>query len=195
MGALFNIEEEFKPHSIDDMKNIVESAGGDWNTLIVAPKLVFPTLQEALAHKMPNGKYKDMTFQQIWDADKSPRGFIAYLALKSDRQNDEKAAAQIIYSRLGGVNIPGVPMEDGKQAETNTTQSVVPQVSAPTQNVSAERQGKIDKINAVFSTKEKYVNGGFDLIINDMKKFGNGKTNIQDFTDAELDALLKGCEE
>ena len=34
----------------------------DWEKLIVPPKLQYPTLQEALNHVMPNGKYKD---QQI----------------------------------------------------------------------------------------------------------------------------------
>ena len=99
MGAMFDIEQEYAPiTSEDDMKSIVEGIGGDWNALTTPPKLVYPTLQEALEHKMPNGRYKDQTLRQIWESDRSPRGFIAYLALKSDRQNDEKAAAQVIYS-------------------------------------------------------------------------------------------------
>lgn len=199
-GQLFNIEQEFAPHTVDDMKAIVESAGGNWEQLTTPPELVFPTLQEALEHKMPNGKYKDQTFQQIWDADKSPRGFIAYLALKSDRQNEEKAAAQVIYSRLGGVHIDGVPMEDGQSsAPTTPAPQQNAQPTTPTQPVtpapqSAERQDKINKINNIFATKEKFVKGGFNVIIEEMKKCGNGKTNIQDFTDAELDALLSSAE-
>lgn len=195
MGVLFDIEADYQPVTIDDMRAIVESAGGNWNELITPPALVFPTLQEALAHKMPNGKYKDQTFQQIWDADKSPRGFIAYLALKSERQNDEKAAAQVIYARLGGANIPGVPMDDTTPAPTPAPQNVAtPTPVAPAQTATPDRQNKIAEINKVFTTNEKYVKGGFNTIIDTLKKFGNGKTNIQDFTDAELDELLKGCQ-
>jgi hypothetical protein len=192
-GALFDVEQEFVPHTIEDMKSIVEGAGGNWEQLTTPPELVYPTLQEALDHKMPNGKYKDMTLGQIWEADKSPRGFISYLAMKSDRQNAEKAAAQVIYARLGGVAIPGVPMEDDATAMP-TAQSAPTKVETPAEPVSADRQDKINKINNVFATKEKYVKGGFDVIIGEMKKYGNGKTNIQDFTDAELDALLGGCQ-
>ena len=197
-GQLFNIEQEYQPHTIDEMRAIVEGAGGNWDQLTTPPMLVYPTLQEALEHKMPNGKYKDQTLGQIWDVDKSPRGFIAYLALKSDRQNEEKAAAQVIYSRLGGVHIDGVPTEDGGQQVQQQVQNEQPQqVQQQVQNVqpqSNERQEIVAKINNVFATKEKYVKGGFDSIIEEMKKCGNGKTNIQDFTDEELDALLKEVE-
>lgn len=205
-GQLFDIEQEYQPHTIDDMRAIVEGAGGNWDQLIIPPQLVYPTLQEALAHKMPNGKYKDQEFRAIWEADKSPRGFIAYLALKSDRQNAEKAAAQIIYSRLGGVHIDGVPMQDGAQAQQNQTPPTTPPAQQNTQPpaqtggqnmgnamnppVPDDRQKKIADINTVFSTNERYVKGGFNIIIEDMKKYGNGKTNVSDFTDAELDALL-----
>lgn len=205
-GQLFDIEQEYQPHTIDDMRAIVEGAGGNWDQLIIPPQLVYPTLQEALAHKMPNGKYKDQEFRAIWEADKSPRGFIAYLALKSDRQNAEKAAAQIIYNRLGGVHIDGVPMQDGASAQQNQTPPTTPSVQQDTRSpaqtggqnmgnamnppVSDDRQKKIADINTVFSTNERYVKGGFNIIIEDMKKYGNGKTNVSDFTDAELDALL-----
>lgn len=212
-GVLFDCEVEYQPPTIDEMKAIVEGAGADWNDLITPPELVFPTLQEALAHKMPNGKYKDQTFQQIWDADKSPRGFIAYLALKSERQNEEKAAAQVIYTRLGGVHIDGVPMTDGAPAQQTTApqqsqqapaqqqnsqpaQQSTPAPSQPAMNapVSGDRQEKINKLNAIFSTADRY-KSNFNNVIEDMKKYGNGKTSINDFTDAELDALLKGCQQ
>lgn len=206
-GQLFDIEQEYQPQTIDDMKAIVEGAGGNWDQLIIPPQLVYPTLQEALAHKMPNGKYKDQEFRAIWEADKSPRGFIAYLALKSDRQNDEKAAAQVIYSRLGGVHIDGVPMQDGapaqsqpqnnppaqqnQQAGQSSGQQKQPDMgNAMNPPISDDRQKKIADINSIFSTKERYVKGGFTVIIEDMKKYGGGKTNVTDFTDAELDALL-----
>ena len=199
-GQLFDIEQEYQPHTIEEMKSIVESAGGDWNKLTTPPELVYPTLQEALAHKMPNGKYKDQTFEQIWNTDKSPRGFISYLALKSNRQNEEKAAAQVIYARLGGVHIDGVPMDDGNKQEHNAshTQTETKQNTTPAQkqvSVSGDRQDKISRINTAFSTKDRYLKGGFDSIIEEMKKCGNGKTNIQDFTDDELDNLLKKVEE
>lgn len=204
-GALFDIEQEYAPQSIEEMQSIVEGAGGDWQALTTPPELVFPTLQEALAHKMPNGKYKDQTLGQIWEADKSPRGFIAYLAVKSDRQNEEKAAAQVIYHRLGGVPIDGVPDDDnGTKAQPTQSQPATPatqqntQTSAPapaaTPAPSNERQEKINKINNVFATKEEFKSGGFNVIIETMKKFGNGKSNIADFSDAELDALLAGIQ-
>lgn len=199
-GQLFDIEQEYQPHTIDEMRAIVEGAGGNWEQLTTPPKLVYPTLQEALAHKMPNGKYKDQTFEQIWNADKSPRGFIAYLALKSDRQNEEKAAAQVIYTRLGGIYIDGVPADDNGVTTSTPAQSAPAQTAEtgttppPAEPQSAERQAKISKINDAFAKQEKYVKGGFDAIIEEMKKCGNGKTNIQDFTDEELDALLKDVE-
>lgn len=199
-GQLFDIENEYQPVTVDEMRAIVESAGGDWNKLTVAPELKYPTLQGALDHVMPNGKYKDQKLGQIWEADKSPRGFIAYLALKSDRQNDEKAAAQVIYSRLGGVSIPGVPMDD-TSAPQPKEQVAQPQISSVSEvkkaevpkPVSDDRAKKIADINQVFANDEKFVKGGYNMIIETLKKFGNGKSNIQDFTDEELDALLNGC--
>lgn len=198
---LFDVMADYAPHSIEEMKAIVESAGGNWNELLTPPQLVYPTLQEALAHKMPNGKYKDQTMQQIWDADKSPRGMINFLATKSDRISPEKAAAQVIMVRLGGANIPGVPTTDGgAPAPQQSAPIAQPQASAQPQAIapapaSSDRQEMIKKINTAFSTADKFKAGGFNLIIETMKKYGNGKTNITDFTDAELSALLKACAE
>lgn len=202
-GALFDIEAEYQPVSVEEMRAIVESAGGNWYQLTTAPELKYPTLQEALAHVMPNGKYKGQTFQQIWDADKSPRGYISFLAMKSDRQNDEKAAAQVIYARLGGVHIDGVPMEDGATqskpapapAPANSRETTPAPTPAPNTEVSADRKAKIDEINDIFASNKKFIDGGFNLIVDTLKKYGNGKSNIQDFTDAELDALLAGCKQ
>lgn len=208
---LFDIVSDYAPHSIEDMKAIVESAGGNWEELLTPPQLIYPTLQEALAHKMPNGKYKDQTMEQIWNTDKSPRGMINFLATKSDRVSPEKAAAQVIMVRLGGANIPGVPTADGQPAPMPTvptggatpapmpTTQAQPSTPAPTPTaqgaqMSSERQDMIKKINNIFSTNEKFKAGGFNLIIDTMKKYGNGKTNITDFTDAELAELLKACE-
>lgn len=58
---------------------------------------------------------------------------------------------------------------------------------------SSARADKIAQINKAFTTQKKFIDGGFDAIINTMKQYGGGKTNIQDFTDNELDALLAGC--
>ena len=201
-GNLFDIEAEYAPSTVEDMKSIVEACGGDWDKLTTPPELVYPTLQEALAHKMPNGKYKDQTLGQIWDADKSPRGWIAYLALKSTRMNEEKAAAQVIYARLGGVFIEGVPMEDGASAPKATPQQSAPANTAhkqeskpatPAQPVADNgRTAKVQEVNKIFAEKEEFVKGGFDKIIKTLQQYGGGKTNIQDFTDAELDTLLNG---
>lgn len=212
-AQLFNIEQEYAPHTVEEMKAIVESCGVSWESVITPPELQFPTLQEALAHVMPNGKYKDQTFDQIWKADPSPKGMINFLATKSNRITPEKAAAQVIMVNLGGANIPGVPVYNGNgtvevnstpQAQTQAT-SVAPSVQpSPVQNVaptptaqpvnSAERQDKINKINSLLSTKEKFVNGGFGAVIDAMKSVSGGKTNIVDFTDAELDAMIELCE-
>jgi hypothetical protein len=157
---------------------------------------------------MPNGKYKDQTFKQIWEADSSPKGMINFLAIKSDRITPEKAAAQVILVNLGGANIPGVPKYNSNgTVQVNSTPIANPTVNA-VQTTSAtqmngqsqmatpntDRQGKISKINTLLSTKEKFINGGFSVVIDTMKSVSGGKTNIGDFSDAELDAMIKACE-
>lgn len=209
MGTLFDVEAEYAPGTIEEMQATVESVGGNWAALTTPPVLVYPTLKEALDHEMPNGKYKGQKFSQIWESDKSPRGFIAYLALKSDRQNAEKAAAQVIYTRLGGVMIDGVPMEDGQPTVQNTSANATPtptptansskpaQTATPTADTakanSSERTNKINEINKIFTSNPKYLSD-FNVVIAELQKYGNGKTNIQDFTDEELDALYNGCD-
>lgn len=206
-AQLFDIEQEYAPHTIDEMKSIVESCGVSWESVITPPELVFPSLQDALAHVMPNGKYKDQTFKQIWEADQSSKGMINYLATKSTRITPEKAAAQVILVNLGGANIPGVPKYNGSgavevkstQPQTTNIQSVgtthVTTGQSPTvTSNSAERQNKINTINNLLSTKEKFVNGGFSVVIDTMKSVSGGKTNIADFSDAELDAMIQACE-
>lgn len=206
---LYDIEAEYAPHSIEEMKAIVEGAGGNWDALIVPPQLQYPTLADALKHVMPNGKYKDQTMEQIWESDKSPRGMISFLALKSDRVSPEKAAAQVILSRLGGVHIDGVPADDSGATATPTAPAT-PTTSTPAATTSApttptapattastpaseERQTKINEINSLLSTKDKYVKGGFKIIVETMKECSGGKTNIMDFTDEELDKMLETC--
>lgn len=211
-AQLFDIEQEYAPHTIDEMKAIVESCGLTWESVITVPELQFPTLQDALAHVMPNGKYKDQTFEQIWKADPSPKGMINFLATKSNRVTPEKAAAQVILVNLGGANIPGVPVYNGNGTvqvnstptpapTTMATPAVTPMATAtpattPTPVIpnSSARQDKINKINALLSTKDKFVNGGFGVVIDTMKSVSNGKTNISDFSDAELDAMIEVCE-
>lgn len=208
-AQLYDIEQEYAPHTIDEMKAIVESCGVTWESVITPPELKFPTLQEALAHVMPNGKFKDQTFKQMWDADPSPKGMINFLATKSNRITPEKAAAQVILVNLGGANIPGVPVYNGngtvevKSAPAvgvaptpmaTMTTAPAPMATPTVQPVSSGRQDKINTINNLLSTKSKFVDGGFNVVIETMKKVSNGKTNIADFSDAELDAMIKECE-
>ena len=198
-AVLFDIESEYQPHSIEDMKAIIDSLGLDWNKVITPPALNFPSLEDALKHVMPNGKYKDQTFKQIWEADMSNKGMINFLATKSDRVTPEKAAAQVILVNLGGANIDGVP-KGGQASQVTPTQTTAPtqttQTTAPTQTTTAidpGRNGKIEEINKILSSSEKFVKGGFALIMDTMKEASNGKTNISDFSDAELDKMLEIC--
>lgn len=213
-AQLYDIEQEYAPHTIDEMKAIVESCGVTWESVITPPELTYPTLQDALAHVMPNGKFKDQTFKQMWDADPSPKGMINFLATKSNRITPEKAAAQVILVNLGGANIPGVPKYDSNGAvevtstpkQTASAQQPSPtnvntaQVKTASQTAqinpanSSARQDKINKINTLLSTNSKFVNGGFAVIIDTMKSVSGGKTNIADFSDDELDAMIKACE-
>lgn len=214
-AQLYDIEQEYAPHTVDEMKAIVESCGVTWESVINPPELAFPSLQDALAHVMPNGQHKDKTFKQMWDEDPSPRGMINFLATKSNRVTPEKAAAQVIMVNLGGANIPGVPKYDANgTVQVNSTPTTptpavnpiasAPSVATPTANVttgqsptvtSNARQDKINKINSLLSTKDKFVNGGFAVVIDTMKSVSGGKTNIADFSDTELDAMIKVCEE
>jgi hypothetical protein len=212
-AQLYDIEQEYAPNTVDEMKAIVESCGVTWESVITPPDLQFPSLQDALAHVMPNGKYKDQTFKQIWDADPSPKGMINFLATKSNRITPEKAAAQVILVNLGGAHIPGVPVynSNGTVQVNSTPAPVAPTTPAPAVNptttpsasttigqspmaTSNGRQDKINKINSLLSTKEKFVNGGFSVVIDTMKSVSGGKTNISDFSDAELDAMIEVCE-
>lgn len=213
---LFDIEEEYRPGTIEEMQVAVEGVGLTWEFICTPPELEFPaSVQEALEHVMPNGKYKDQTFKQIWESDMSPKGMINFLATKSDRISKEKACAQVILVNLGGANIEGVPRFTGgnapatpnptpaapKPAATKSAQPAnpappTPAAPAPADTTNAaERTAKITEINNIFSTGEKYTKGGFEVIIAAMKAAGNGKTNIQDFTDTELDTLLASCKE
>lgn len=209
-AQLYNIEAEYAPATVEEMQAVVEGMGISWQTACTLPEMTFPSLADALAHVMPNGKYKGQTLQQLWDADKSPRGMINFLGIKSDRVSDEKAAAQIILVNLGGANIPGVP-RGGNGGTVQGSAVAAPTVSAPMQmspaisatpaspNTSAApvtvvaRQSKVNEINQLLSTKERFIKGSYPVIMEAMKKCGNGKMNIADFSDAELDALIVEC--
>lgn len=212
-GLLFDIESDYAPHTIEEMKAIVESVGGDWNDLITPPELSYPSLEDALKHVMPNGQYKNQTMAQLWEADKSSKGMINFLACKSDRISPEKAAARVILVNLGGADIPGVPRNGQASAPTSapTVQVPSPAVSAPvsapasapapaqvsTQTatvtpVSADRQAKINQINGLLSSP-KFASGGFAVIMDMMKRVSGGKTNIVEFTDVELDSMIAEC--
>lgn len=208
-ASLYNLEADYAPHSVEDMKDIVEGAGAIWEKLLILPSLQFPTLAEALEHVMPNGKCKDQKFKDMWEADKSNRGMIYFLGMKSDRVSPEKAAAQVILANLGGIAIAGVtagmsaPTNTGTTAPTGTTTGIqmqAPSAGATTptppkaEPISSGRQDKINKLNTIFSTKEKFTKGGFQVIIDTMKEASGGKTNIVDLTDVELDKLLVICE-
>lgn len=192
--TLFDIESDYRPHTLEEMQSIVESVGGNWNTLINPPSLEYPTLQGALEHVMPNGKYKDKKFAEIWETDKSSKGMIAFLGIKSDRMSPEKAAAQVILVNLGGMDIPGVP-KNGQSATATVQTPATPtpttaQIPVTPMSNNAE---KIQRVNGLFS-HSKFVTGGYTLIIDTMKKASNGKVNIQEFTTAELDSLIQLCE-
>lgn len=207
-SELFDIQEDYKPGTEDDMRAACEAVGVTWEFACTPPELVFPkTLQDALDHVMPNGKYKNQTFAQMWNADKSNRGMISFLATKSNRISDEKACAQVILANLGGANIPGVPKysQNGTidassipahvasttsvpAATQTTSQQATTTVAVPTDG----KQAKINQINKLLAG-DKFVKGGFAMVMNMMKKCGNGKTNISDFTDAELDTMLTAC--
>lgn len=203
-SELFNIEVDYAPATIEEMQVAVEAVGLTWDFITNPPQIEYPaTLEEALAHVMPNGKWKDQTFKQIWEADMSPKGMINFLATKSDRITKEKACAQVILVNLGGANIDGVPRfgagNVSAPAPTNTAApaptNTAPAAPTTAPNAGGDKTAKITKINNIFSTKEKFTKGGFEVIMNAMKAAGNGKTNISEFTDTELDALLKLCEE
>lgn len=207
----YNMEQEYAPHSIEEMKNIVEGAGGNWEKLITPPELVYPTLAEALEHEMPNGKYKGRKFKDIWEEDKSQRGYINFLAVRSERQNEEKACAQVILVRLGGAQIDGVPRTDEEATmkphqvdptpQNRRVQEELPfKVDSPSQQPAqtqqlqpASRDTKIQEINKLLSSKDKYIKGGFNEILKTMQECSGGKSNITDFTDGELDKMLEAC--
>jgi hypothetical protein len=97
----------YPPTSIEEMRATAESLKMNWDLLIVPPPIkYFTTLEAALAHKVPNTKYKGQTMQEIYQNNK---GMIEFFA-NSNRVSEEKAAAQMILVAYEGANIPGVPV-------------------------------------------------------------------------------------
>lgn len=203
----------YKPNTVDEMKTLVESMGLNWNSLIVPPPVQYPeSLQEALDHVIPNTKYKGQTMKQVWDTNK---GMIEFFA-KSNRISEEKGCAQVILVALGGVQIDGVPnYANGGKVIQNSQPTVNPPVvnppvnsqptndttvnppinnqptSAPSATADGDRQAKIQQINECLQSNEKFVKGGYTVIMETMKEASGGKTSINDFTDTELDKMIE----
>lgn len=104
-----NLEELYKPHTDEDIKKICEGIGVSFEDAITPPQLNFPTLEEAKNHVLPFGKHKGKTLGMVWAEDRSPNGYVAWLATKSTRYNDEKACAMVIYQMEGGVPLGVTP--------------------------------------------------------------------------------------
>lgn len=209
-SVLYNVKDEYRPNTPDEMKSIVESIGMNWDALIVPPSTPYPsTLQEALDHEMPNTKYKGQKLGQIWNENK---GMIEFLA-NSNRVSVEKGMAQAILVALGGASIPGVPghfYTNGHapvQPTAPVNQAPAPTAIQPTQNTPApaqtqvqnatngapNRQDKINQINTALTEKEYFKKGGYQSMIDTMKEVSSGKTSINEFTDAELDKMIEKC--
>lgn len=209
-SQLFNMAVEYAPATEADMMAMVETLGMNWASVIVPPPLQYPaSLQIALDHVIPNTKYKDQTMKQVWDTNK---GMIEFFA-NSNRMTPEKAMAQVILVNLGGAQIEGVPRYNGSQptgqistgvqgngavnnAGNNTTgQSTAGggQINGTTQPVDSGRQDKIKQINTLLQSNDKFVKGGYQMIMDTMKQASGGKTQINEFTDVELDKMLELC--
>lgn len=193
----------YKPHSIDQMKEIVEGMGLNWDVLIVPPAIQYPgSLREALDHVIPNTKYKGQTMEQVWTSNK---GMIEFFS-KSNRVSPEKAMAQVILVALGGIKMDGVPdysnggtitqskPQQNTQVASSTGQANQPANDTPVNppsEATGEKQAKIKEINTLLQSNQKFVKGGYAVIMDTMKTAGNGKTSINDFSDEELDKMLE----
>ena len=145
--------------------------------------------------------------KQVWESNK---GMIEFFA-KSNRITEEKGCAQVILVALGGAQINGVPnYANGGKVVNNATPQAQPPVQtppannapqantannaptqAPSNTTDSARQEKIKQINEKLQSNEKFVKGGYTVIMDTMKQASGGKTSINDFTDAELDKMLE----
>lgn len=189
----------FAPATEDQMKAAVAAVGLDWNKIINPPELEYPkSIKDALDHVMPNGKYKGQTLGTLFSTNK---GMIDFLS-RSDRQSPEKAAAQVILVAMAGANIPGVPnyamggaaQQPAQQATNASKQEMSPPANTtPPAANTPPVGGKQDKINTANAELTKAMTEGRVSsadIAPVLKECGNGKTNINMFTDEELDALI-----
>lgn len=209
--------EEYKPHTIEEMQAIVGSMGGGmrWDMLLTPPPLEYPeSIKEALAHVVPNTKYKGQTMEAIYKANP---GMIEFFA-NSNRVSPEKAIAKVILKYIGGRNddltadVPqyvdgllvggSVPAQNTQntQPQQQPVQNVQPTapVQQPAQNTAPAGNGrteKINEINKLMQTSKKFIDGGYPVILDTLKEAGNGKTSINEFTDAELDKMLELCQQ
>jgi hypothetical protein len=201
--SLIDVRAEYTPATEEQMISTIQSAGLNWNAYIIPPAIQYPaSLKDALAHVVPNTKYKGQSMGQIWENNK---GMIDFFA-KSNRVTPEKAAAQVILVALGGAQIDGVPNYANGNTPAPTTYQPAPTAqgapapastpSAPAQTPSApsaDRQAKIQEINKLLTTQDKFKKGGYQVMMDTMKQASNGKTSINEFTDAELDKMVTLC--
>lgn len=164
---------------------------------------------KALQMKVPFGKHKGKTMQELISLDSS---YIGFLATKIDRE-DVKECARVISNTIYGtayqtkgvtpsmsevtfVAPEGTPTADGATQTAPTDQAPTPQTEAKdapapqtTPQADGARDAMIQEINTIFETKEEYKD--FMKIIDAMKKASapHGKTSINEFTDMELARL------
>lgn len=166
--------------------------------------------QTALQTKIPFGKWKNKTMQEVVSLDSQ---YITFLATKIDRL-DIKECARVISNTIMGTDFPmsGVAPEMSEvtfvaptegQSDAPVSQSQVPTTSntppappppapAPdTPTASNTRDLMIAQINEIFETQPIYHD--FMKIISAMKEASapNNKTSVGEFTDIELQKLLQ----
>lgn len=100
-----NLEELYRPHTQEEIKNICEGIGLSYEQATTPPELEYPTLAEARNHVLEFGKHKGKTLGEVWDSDRSPNGYVGWLATKSKRYNPTKASAMVIYQFEGGFDL------------------------------------------------------------------------------------------
>ena len=163
--------------------------------------------QKALQEKIPFGKWKGKTMEEVISLDSQ---YITFLATKIDRL-DIKECARVISNTIMGTGFPlsGIapaleeitfvaptqtPAATAPAITDATSQATAPQApQAPVAPVSGlnNRDLMIAEINKIFETKPEYHD--FMKIISAMKEAStpNNKTSVGEFTDVELQKLLQ----
>lgn len=158
--------------------------------------------EKALLMKVPFGKHKGKTMQELISADSQ---YITFLATKIDRE-DIKECARVISNTIYGTayTTKGItpsmeevtfvaPTQDNAQPNTNipapTADTQVPPAQTQAPQANGAREAMIQEINNIFETKDEYKD--FMKIIGAMKEASapHGKTSINEFTDTELARL------